>query len=46
MVAPKGNGEHSGFIYRDAKGIIAEKKNTVDVVFLGQQLAVMALAGA
>ena len=35
IVAPKGNGEHSGFIYRDAKGIIAEKKNTVDVVFLG-----------
>ena len=35
VVAPKGNGEHSGFIYRDAKGIIAEKENTVDVVFLG-----------
>lgn len=35
IVAPKGNGEHSGFLYRDAKGIIAEKPNTVDVVFLG-----------
>lgn len=35
VLAPKGNGEHSGFMYRDARGIIAEKPDTVDVVFLG-----------
>lgn len=35
ILMPKGNGEKSGFLYRDAKGIIAEKKNTVDVIFLG-----------
>lgn len=35
VLAPKGNGEHSGFLYRDAKGIIAEKPDTVDVIFLG-----------
>lgn len=35
VLMPKGNGENSGFLYRDAKGIIAEKKDTVDVLFLG-----------
>lgn len=35
VVMPKGNGEHSGFLYREAKGIITEKPDTVDVVFLG-----------
>lgn len=35
ILMPKGNGVGSGFLYRDAKGIIAEKKDTVDVIFLG-----------
>ena len=35
VLMPKGNGEKSGFLYRDAKGIIAEPQNTVDVLFLG-----------
>lgn len=35
VLMPKGNGEKSGFLYRDAKGIIAEPADTVDVLFLG-----------
>lgn len=35
VLMPKGNGEGSGFLYRDARGIIAEPENTIDVLFLG-----------